>query len=595
MTPTELKALLANLRRLGGEPDRVEVKRAAGGLPKSVAETMSAFANTAGGVIILGVDEAHGFATVKLPDAMKLRDQLAQMSRDKLTPALQITTEILDIEGRLIVVAEVPAVRPDQKPVYVTARGIATGSFLRSGDGDRQLTQTEIAMFMAARTQASYDREPVPNSSTADLNPEMVLRFVQRVRSASPQLRNATIEQLYYRLGITSAPGKDATLTLAGLLTFGDFPQYWFPQLMVSVVVHPESENSEVRFVDNVAARGSIPEIIETCLGVIRRNLKVAAVIMDSGSRQDRIELPIESVREIIVNAILHRDYSPATRGTQIQVELYPDRLVVRNPGGLYGGISISELGESQISTSRNAMLASILADTYLPNSADIVAENRASGIVELLKNARDFGLAPPVFTASITSFEVSLGRIPLLNSSTRAWLDALPWSAPSPNHELALAMLKSARLTVHRLQQWGVERVAAQQILRDLRQAGLVIEDVLRRPAEYVLAPDFEPTQAPTGPPAETQPLARSVKSGAPHPGFEPTKPRPNQSDPAQIVIAELLQQETELTAAELTHRTGYSRATINSHLKLLAAAGKVESLGVARSPKRTYRWVQK
>ncbi|MEK8228528.1 ATP-binding protein [Oerskovia sp. M15] len=112
---------------------------------------------------------------------------------------------------------------------------------------------------------------------------------------------------------------------------------------------------------------------------MLRRNLATRAVMGDTG-RTDRLEFPLEGVREALVNALMHRDYSGITRGTQVQVELFPDRLVVRSPGGLYGGIAIDQLGEEGVSSSRNTVLASLLADAYMPNDTQLVAENRSSG-----------------------------------------------------------------------------------------------------------------------------------------------------------------------------------------------------------------------
>ncbi|MFD0518157.1 AlbA family DNA-binding domain-containing protein [Paractinoplanes durhamensis] len=111
MSAESVREALATLRRMGGEPTRIEAKRAAGGLPKAVRETLSAFSNTDGGMVLLGVDEASGFSVVELTNPSSLRDALVQMSRDDITPALQISTEIVEVEGQRLVAAEVPRCR----------------------------------------------------------------------------------------------------------------------------------------------------------------------------------------------------------------------------------------------------------------------------------------------------------------------------------------------------------------------------------------------------------------------------------------------------------------------------------------------------
>ncbi|MEV4494756.1 ATP-binding protein [Micromonospora arborensis] len=564
MIADDVIEMLATLRRIGGEPSGVEAKRAAEGLPKSVRETLSAFANTEGGTVLLGVDEQSGFTLVELTDPAGLRNALVQMSRDDLTPPLRISTEIVEVDGHRLVVAEVPPTPADQRPVYVTAQGISGGSYLRGGDGDRHMTQAEIAMVTAARTQPMYDREPVDGTSADDLDDEAVRRTLRRMRTGYPKLTQSDDATVLYRLGITAGPATDSSLTLAGLLAYGQFPQQHFPQLMVSVVVHGPDPASGVRFLDNQTVRGSIPEMVETTLSVLRRSLAVRAVISDHGGRVDEVEYPLEAVREAVVNALLHRDYSPVTRGAQVQVELFPDRLVVRSPGGLYGGVVVDELGEEGISSSRNAVLASLLADTYLPSSNELVAENRSSGIPAMLAVARRRGLPRPNFRSSIASFVVTMARSELLNPEVRRWIAGLHAHLPTPAHEIALAMLRENYLTNEMLRQWGVDRIAAGQVLRDLVDQGLAVKEGGRRYAQYVL----DPTAAgrAKGPDLFTNLLPD---------------------------VSQALRNRGEATAGELVELTGLSRTAVLNHLRALVGADTVIAVGAPRSPKRRYRWV--
>ncbi len=568
MSAESVREALATLRRMGDEPTRIEAKRAAGRLPKAVRETLSAFSNTDGGTILLGVDEASGFSVVELTDPSSLRDALVQMSRDDITPPLQISTEIVDVEGQRLVAAEVPPMSADRRPVYVTAQGISGGSYLRGGDGDRHMTEAEIALIMAARTQPVYDREVIDGTSVEDLDEEAVRRTLRRVRVGFPKLAQSDDTTVLFRLGITAGRSADAPLTLAGLLAFGQFPQQFFPQLMVSVVVHGPDSSSGTRFLDNQTVRGPIPEMVETTLSMLRRNLAVRAVISEHGSRVDEVEYPLEAVREAVVNALMHRDYSPVTRGTQVQIELFPDRLVVRSPGGLYGGVIVDELGEEGISSSRNAVLSSLLADTYLPSSNELVAENRSSGIPAMLAVARRRGLPRPSFRSSIASFVVTMARSELLSPEVRGWISRLGAHLPTQAHHLALAMLRDDYLTNEMLRQWGVDRVAAGQVLRDLVGQGLAVKEGGRRYARYVLDP------------------AASGRSEAPD-LFSTLSP---QSPPD---VAEALKARGEATAGELVEMTGLSRNAVLNHLRALAKTQTIEAVGPTRSPKRRYRWV--
>ncbi|MGH3752568.1 MAG: AlbA family DNA-binding domain-containing protein [Pseudonocardiaceae bacterium] len=119
MDSAEVGEVLDRLRLLGGEPARVEVKTAVGGLPKTVVETVSAFSNTNGGLIILGVDESAGFTPVRLPDAAKLRDDLVSAVSDQLDPPIRLGEELVEVGGAVLVVAKIDPLPFDHRPCYV--------------------------------------------------------------------------------------------------------------------------------------------------------------------------------------------------------------------------------------------------------------------------------------------------------------------------------------------------------------------------------------------------------------------------------------------------------------------------------------------
>ena len=195
-------------------------------------------------------------------------------------------------------------------------------------------------MVYASRTQPVYDREAVQGATESDLDRTSVLRTLERARLGSAYLRDAEDIVALHRLGVLSQPSSGAPPTVAGLLAFGSYPQQFFPQLMTSLVVHPVGDEPDgVRFVDSVTLRGSIPTIVAEALGALRRNLSARAVIVDEG-RTDHLDYPLDAIREAVVNALMHRDYSPVTRGTQVQIDLFPERLTIRSPGGLYGGVT---------------------------------------------------------------------------------------------------------------------------------------------------------------------------------------------------------------------------------------------------------------
>jgi ATP-dependent DNA helicase RecG len=126
----DLDEVIIGLRVAGAEFEDVEAKHAAGGVPESLA----AFANAHGGLVILGLDERQGFAANGVPDAAATRNAVVSTGREELTPPRTVSVEIAPFEGVNLVVAEVEPLPPAQRPCYVTTKGLYGGSYVRVGD-----------------------------------------------------------------------------------------------------------------------------------------------------------------------------------------------------------------------------------------------------------------------------------------------------------------------------------------------------------------------------------------------------------------------------------------------------------------------------
>lgn len=328
MDDEELESQLALLRSYGAEDGRIEAKRAERKLPESVVDTMSAFANTTGGLILLGVDEAAGFAVTGVADPAKVLADLCSVARDKLTPPLQPSTGLGIVEGKTVVWAQINEQPRAEKPCYVSSRGLHRGSYLRLGDGDRRLTSEEVQQLIADRGQPRFDGEIVESASIEDLDQRGLVELLRRVRQSSPRPFSAVDDTAALRMLNVLGPAEDGTLrpTLAGLLALGIYPQQFFPQLNLTFVHHPTrtgTTQGTTRFLDNVRVEGPIPLMVKDALAAIQRNMSRRADVVGHG-RRDVWEYPPEALREAIVNALVHRDFSPGTRGMQVQIEMYP-------------------------------------------------------------------------------------------------------------------------------------------------------------------------------------------------------------------------------------------------------------------------------
>jgi ATP-dependent DNA helicase RecG len=303
-------------------------------------------------------------------------------------------------------------------------------------------------------------------------------------------------ETALVRLGVLRHTDAGVGVTLAGLLTLGQWPQQYLSQLCVTFTAVPGTHKDAVpegapRFTDNATIRGPLPHTIEETVRVILRNTRTAGYVRGLG-RDDVGDYPVEALREAVTHALAHRDYSPMARGTQIWVELYTDRLVVRNPGGLFGTVTPDDLGQEGVSSSRNGYLIPLLADVYLPGTDQVVADNRGSGIPDMLARLRRADLTLPSFDSRLSRFTVTFPKHTLLTAETLRWVESLRQPGLSRTQVSALALMREGRQVANgTLRQLGLDSRDATNALADLVGRGLAYKVGGRRYAEYLLDDD--------------------------------------------------------------------------------------------------------
>ncbi len=293
---------LGRLRRAGTDLQDVEVKKAAGGLPQTAVESVSAFANGDGGMLILVLDETAGFVAAEI-DAAKLASDLASACVDQLEPPIRPDIDIATVDGKSVVVAVVEGLPPARKPCYVKSRGMERGSYIRTHDGDRRLSTYEIHVLASSQGQPLDDTALVPHATVDDLDPELVRSLTRRLRATRGGVfAQATDDEILRLLGVVVDGEHGRSVTLAGLLSLGRYPQQFFPQLDATFVAYPTPSGEPLadgtRFMDNQSIDGPIPMMVAEALAAVRRNMKRRSVIVGLG-REDRWEYPEEAVREI--------------------------------------------------------------------------------------------------------------------------------------------------------------------------------------------------------------------------------------------------------------------------------------------------------
>lgn len=402
MTDGELLELLKHIQKIKTETSNLEVKAAHKGTPEKLYDTLSSFSNKDdGGIIVFGVDEANDFKEVGVYDADKLQKNVAEQCK-QMEPKVRALFTAVEKDGLTFVSAEIPGIDIADRPCFYTGKGRIRGSYVRVGDADEPMTEYEVYSYEAFRKKYQDDIRVVENAALNMLDPLLLGDYLLKLKTDRPNLSNMSDSQILELMSLT----KSGKPTLAAVMLFGLYPQVLFPQLSITAIVVPGNKIGDVgsqneRFIDSRRIEGTIPQMLDGAMSFVRKNIKTSVVIDKDGKRTDRPEYPLSAVREAVLNALIHRDYSIHTEGKPIQLVIYKDRLEVTNPGGLYGRMSIDQLGKVQPDT-RNPKIATIME---LLNKT----ENRYSGIPTIYREMRLANLPEPVFFDSRGEFVVKL------------------------------------------------------------------------------------------------------------------------------------------------------------------------------------------
>ena len=302
------------------ENNRIEAKRAMGGLPYSVWETYSSFANTMGGVILLGVEEGKDkrFHALDLPDPQKLIQKFWKQLNDKRRVNVNILTKnnvrVERVEGKRIVVIEVPRAHRTDKPVYIE-NDMYHGTYRRGGEGDYRCTPEEIAAMRRDAAARSEDMRLLENCSLDALHGETVLQYRTRMQQLRPGHVYERCSQNEFLIQINAAgTGTDGSLhpSAAGLFMFGKREEILREMPTFDVVLKNGNDEKDI-----AAHAENLYEFFYLALEELQAEFS-------------RSQTAKNAIREALVNCLVNADYRE--RGG-VLVEKHADLLRFSNPG----------------------------------------------------------------------------------------------------------------------------------------------------------------------------------------------------------------------------------------------------------------------
>lgn len=486
MIEEELRDLIEKIQRQGCESQTLEVKAAHHGCPERLYDTFSAFSNQdEGGRLVFGLDENKGFEKVGVYDAQALQKKVMEYG-EQMTPVVRPVLTVYEEAGKVFVSAEIPPLDVAERPCFKTAQGRLKGAYIRVGEADKPMTEYEVYSYEAFRKRYRDDVRPTEGTSMNVLDSRLLDAYRTRMRTARPNLTRLTEEQQDELNGIT----KNGSITMTALLLFGLFPQAFYPRLCIAATriagkTPGETDSFGNRFTDTKRIEGTIPEMLDKALEFVLNNTQTATGIdPQTGKRVDIPQYPMDAVREAVLNALVHRDYSVHTESMPIQLNMYADRMEIINPGGLYGRLTVDRLGHVQPDT-RNPVLATALEILHL-------TENRYSGIPTIRHAMAQRHLPAPVFQNSTGEFKVTLYHGA---EATAAKSDETPVAHAVNDEKLLLAFCRTPRTRAEIISYLGIGsgQYALRRYLDPLLKTGAIrmtIPDCPRsRSQQYVTA----------------------------------------------------------------------------------------------------------
>jgi ATP-dependent DNA helicase RecG len=330
-----------------------------------------AFANCEGGTLLIGVDDRG--TPVGLDKTDRLLEDLPNKIRNKLGIIPSVEIEKIDNAEIVKIVVE-----PSSVPISYDGK-----FYLRSGSTVQELKGKELADFLMKKSGSTWDEVVEERAAIEDLNTETIAQFKRYAVDRIPSIAQETdIETLLHKLKLVDGEG----LKRAAVLLFGKTPQRFYLQSIVKI----GKFLSETDIQSTDVVNSNLFEQLENTLEILRSKYLLSNIKFEGIHRRDILEYPYEALREAIINALIHRDYSGTSH---IQIRVYADKLVIMNQGKLPPEIPVETLKTNHLSVPRNPLLAQVFYHAGF-------IESWGRGTLKIVENCVAQGLPEPDFVA---------------------------------------------------------------------------------------------------------------------------------------------------------------------------------------------------
>ena len=364
---------------------------------KPFLKTLVAFANSAGGRLIIGVTDKREIIGVQSP--LDEEERLCSLIADSIAPRLVPNVEMVTVEGKTLLMVEV--FLSGTRPHYLKAEGMEAGVYVRLGSTSRQADAQLIAELQRGVAGISFDALPMPDLDAEALDlPAIRSDFADR----APDERMLQSLKILVRDQDRLVPSK------GGILLYGKERRFYFDDAWIQCGRFIGNDKGDI--FDHIDIHDPLPKAVESIMLFLKKHAMRGADFSEI-RRKDRWSIPINILREVVINALVHADYSH--RGTPIRIAFYDNRIEVESPGLLLPGLTVEEMKQG-ISQIRNPVIARVFRELDL-------IEQWGSGIPGIFREARASNLPEPTIEelAGRVRFTVPLSDIlPLSREQSR-------------------------------------------------------------------------------------------------------------------------------------------------------------------------------
>ncbi len=343
--------------------------------PKPLLKSLVAFSNTAGGKLIIGVTDRKEIIGVENP--LDEEERLCNIVADSIAPRLIPNIELMTIENKTVLIVEVYL--SSNRPHWVKSEGPEQGVYVRLGSTNRQADSQLIAELKRSSEGVLFDELPMPELTKNDID-------IGEIKKSFDEKRQFDDKTLLTMKLLTKYQNR-LVPTNGAVLLFGKERLTHFPDAWIQCGRFDGIDKATIY--DHCEINEPLPSAVESILTFLKKHAIRSADLSKGLRRKDVWNIPLSILREVIINAVVHCDYSQ--RGAPIRVSFFNDRIEVENPGILLPGMTIEDMIEG-VSKIRNPVIARVFRELGL-------IEQWGSGVKRVFSEAKELGLLPLIIS----------------------------------------------------------------------------------------------------------------------------------------------------------------------------------------------------